>query len=401
MKNLFKHLFAFLFILVLVASCSKNQSDLDGLVQREYSELDDLFLSYTVVKVDKDKLLDHSKMMHDQKFELNLELKEKPNWVFNVEFYNFYKDDYKAFETDAEGNWVEVIRTDRSDSYHGLSKDKESRAMFIIEDEIFTANIYEGEQEYFIEPLSRFVKDASPDLYVYYTPEADIAAKSITCGNTDEDFVAEEYNSGNEASSRADCREMSLVYVADYQYRGKFSNNTVNTRNYIENRTRYASYRYWGYNDYPLHFWLFRSYIRTTTSNAPTTSTNSSTALSQWRTWGRANVSNGDCNLLFTGRDFGSLYGKAYTSTVCKYTSGQRRSFGLVTKNDGVSSTTYNKVTAHEVGHTLGCSHQTSGFMKQGNHGSTTMASATETELDNYISSNNGCMPLRSCVWYR
>lgn len=402
MKNLFKKLVAFLFIVTLVTSCSHNESALDDLVQQKYAALDNLFSAYTVVKIDKDKLLDYSKQNHDQQFQLDLQIPEKPNWVFNVEFHDFFKGEYKAFETDADGNWVEVIRNDRSDAYHGQSSDLESRAMFIMEDHLFTGNIYEGDEEYFMEPLDRFVEGVSADLYVYYNADADIAGKNSTCGNTDEDFVPGENDLGNTAMDRANCREMSITYVADYQYRGKFSNNSTSTRNYIENRLRYGSYRYWGYNGYPLYFWLYRSYVRTTTSNAPTTSTNSSTALSQWRTWARANVSNGDSNLLYTGRDFGTLFGRAYVGTVCKYTSaGQRRAYGLVTKNSGISASTYNKVTAHEVGHNLGCSHQTTGFMKQGNHNNTTMASGTVSELNSYISSNNGCMPLRTCVSYR
>ena len=402
MKSFANKLLFFFLVAALITSCSHNESELNNPAQKKYAELDKLFSSYTVVKVDKDKLLDYSKEMHDDQFVLDLEIAEKPNWVFNVEFHDFFKDEYKSFETDTEGNWVEVIRNDRSDAYHGQSIDLENKGMFIMEDNLFTGNIYEGNEEFFIEPLDRFVKGAAADLYVYYNAEADIEGRYATCGNTEEDFSDIELGPVNTAVDRANCREMSMSYVADYQYRGKFSNNTTSTRNYIENRLRYASYRYWAYNDYPLYFWLFRSYIRTTTSNAPTSSTNSSTALSQWRSWARANISNGDSNLLFTGRDFGTLFGRAYVGTVCKYTSGgQRRAYGLVTKNSGISSTTYNKVTAHEVGHNLGCSHQSTGFMKQGNHGNTSMASGTETELDNYIANNNGCMPLRTCVNYR
>jgi len=60
--------------------------------------------------------------------------------------------------------------------------------------------------------------------------------------------------------------------------------------------------------------------------------------------------------MLFTGRNFENLFGIAYTGTVCKFFNGQRRAFGFVTKNSGISATTYNKVTAHEIGHNLGCS---------------------------------------------
>ena len=132
MKNFFNKLLAFVLIVLLITSCSQEELALNEIAKKEYTELDNLFSAYTVVKVDKDLILNHSKDMHDEQFVLDLQIEEKPNWVFNVGFHDFFKGEYKAYETDADGNWVEIIRTDRSDAYHGESVDLESRAMFII-----------------------------------------------------------------------------------------------------------------------------------------------------------------------------------------------------------------------------------------------------------------------------
>ncbi len=412
MRKSLKLFYPALCFLLLFFSCQKDTSiEESALENLRFDQLDVLFTDYKIVNLPNQDLLQQSLEKKDQEFILDLQIEEKPSWVFSVNYHEFFDPDYKTFESDINGNWIEVQRTGRSDAFHGLSTDEHNRAMFIMEDELLTGSIYEGDIEYFIEPLSRFVSSANENQYVYYRLDADIAGNAAICGNDDSDSFSslndeEDGSTTNEdntsASLRASCRDMSVTYVADYEYRGKFSNNTTNTRNYIENRLRYGSYRYWGYNDYPLYFRLWRSYIKTNTSNRPATSTNSSTFLSQFRSWSRAgNISHGDCNLIYTGRNFGTLFGKAYVGTVCKFYNGQRRAYSMVTKNSGISSAVYSKVTGHEVGHTLGCSHQSTGFMKQGNHTNSSMPTATKNELDTYIASNNSCMPYRTCVNYK
>lgn len=408
MKTTVKVIYPILFLILLLASCQDHINEPSDSEKLRFEELNELFTDYEIVTLPNQALLQHSLENKSQEFAIDLEIDEKPSWVFNVNYHEFYDTDYKTFESDENGGWIEVQRDYRSDAYHGQSVDKKSRAMFIMEDEFLTGSIYDGDIEYFLEPLNRFVASASAEQYVYYRIDADINGQSIMCGNDDSDSFSIEENTdeatGGETSlsTRATCRDMTVTYVADYEYRGKFGNNTNSTRIHIENRLRYGSYRYWGYNQYPLYFRLWRSYIRTNTSNRPATSSNSSTFLSQFRSWSRAgNIGHGDSNLIYTGRNFGSLYGKAYVGVVCKYTSsGQRRAYGMITKIDNVSNGTYNKVTAHEVGHNLSCSHQSTGFMKQGNHSNSSMATATKNQLNSYISSNSSCMPNRTCVWY-
>jgi hypothetical protein len=395
MKNLLILMFVATFFII---GCSKQDNNT---LEQSVAALDQQFEEYKIVTLDVASIVAQTAGKYDAAFTLNLDLEEKPEWVFNVKYHDFYHKDYTFYESNAQGDWVEVARTGRSDAYHGSSINKAHKALFIVRDYEITATIFEDGREVIIEPLANYVEGSPADQYIYYFVEADKEAENHTCGVSEEEIAAYQQSVDHHGHPhKADqCRDMSITYVADYEYRGKFSNNTTNTRNYIEDRIKFASYRYWNYNDYPLYFNLYTAYVRTTTSNPPTTSTNSSTALSQFRTWARANISTRDCSLLFTGRNFGTLFGKAYVGTVCKFTSGgDKRAFGMVTKNSGISSGTYNKVTAHEVGHTLGCSHQTSGFMKQGNHSTTGMATATEQELDAYIASNNSCMPLRNCV---
>jgi len=404
MKKNIKNFYCVLIVFLFLASCQKDKvSEENVSEQLRFEQLDELFTDYKVVTIAHQAILQHSLAHTEQGFTLDLQMEEKPSWVFTMNYHEFYDPDYKAYESDSNGNWVEVERVGRSDAFHGQSVDKQNRAMFIMEDQLLTGSIYEGDIEYFMEPLNRFVSTASPNQYVYYRTDADIIGNAATCGNSEADFsVISDPGNSTALSPRASCRDMSVTYVADYEYRGKFGNNTTSTRNYIENRLRYGSYRYWGYNSYPLYFRLWRSYIKTNTYNRPATSTNSSTFLSQFRAWCRAgNISHGDSNLIYTGRNFGTLFGKAYVGTVCKFYNGQRRAYAMVTKNSGISASVYSKVTGHEVGHMLGCSHQSTGFMKQGNHSNSSMPTATRNELNNYIASNNSCMPYRTCVWYK
>ncbi len=400
MKTL-KLIFAVLTLPILFSSCLKEKIYHENDIVQQYTALDKLFSEYTVVEIDTDRILNYSKEKHNEEFVLDLKIQNKPNWVFNVNFYEFFKPDYKVFESNANDDWVEVIRTDRSDAYHGQSVDLKSKSMFIMEEHLFTGNIYEGDTEYFIEPLNRFVNNSSPNLYVYYPINADISGEHATCGNTDEDFLnIEEREPVSTLEYRAGCREMSITYTADYQLREKFGNNTSSTRNFVENRIRYASYRYWGYNKFPLHLRLYRGYIRTTKGNPPTTSTNPSTSLGQWKTYAKKHLPTADGNLLFTGRNVG-VSGNAYPRTVCRFSGGARLAFAQIHRWTGASNAFLSKVTAHEIGHLLGALHSTTGFMIPGGYTYTNMAKVSRSEMSSYISRNNSCMPNVTCAWYK
>jgi|GEM_PF-3037068 len=404
----FKILSVLLLITFCVIGCQKDQKE--TVKVEKFEVLDDLFTKYNVVSINNQELLDLSKGKKNEVFTLDLKLEEKPNWVFSVQFYDFYSEDYKAYESDLNGNWIEVQRTNRSDAFHGQSSDLESRALFVMEDNHFTGTVIEGNNEFFIEPLSEFVKGADPNLYVYYDISADITGQSTACGNMDQDetFIKGDESSSTTLRSSGNCKELSIAYVADYELLQKNNGDVDYTRYYVENMLKYGSYRYWGYNNYPLYFKIYGSYVMTNNSNPPTTSTSIGTSLNQFKAWGNdGNIQVRDCNLLYTGREYISpsgfnYYGIAKVSTVCQSDQDGYKAFGLcVSKLSGVSSHVQSKVTAHEVGHTLGCGH-TSGtnhdFMAQGKHSSKDMSTITWNALDNYIGANNTCMPSKPCV---
>lgn len=397
--RLFRPLTACLLLALGTFGCQQSD-DLNpsGAGTPRFESLDRAFTDYEVVTLAVDELLTQSADNKTGGFVLDLDLPNKPNWVFTVQYHDFYDADYQAFESDANGDWVEVVRTGRSDAFHGQSVDKQSRAMFIMEDEHLSGEIYEGDVQYGLEPLSQYEASAPRDQYVYYRLDADIAAMQADCGN---DGAGHDDAPANVPLKAAQCRDMSVTYVADYAYYQKFGNNTANTRSFIENRLRYGSYRYWGYNEYPLYFRLYASYVQTNDSNTPATSSDSRTFLSQWRDWGNSgNIGRADENVLFTGKDFGGLFGIAYVGQVCRQVSGNNQAFAMVTKIDRISSAVYSKVTGHEVGHNLGAGHQDTGFMKQGNHTNTSMPQATRNDLDAHIGQYNSCMGLRDCVAY-
>jgi len=364
----FKFLIGFLTLISLISSCEKGSI----MSESPNSEvLNNLFSEYQIVKIANNELLALSKNRKEEGFILDLKIPQKPSWSFSVQFHNFYDDDYQSYEDDANGNWVEVISSNRSDAFHGLSLDKKSRAMFIMEDNQFSGEIYEGDIQYGLEPLTDFVAGASPKQYVYYRLDADIAGNQLQCDNSNVSQIKDD-QPGIDLRDDS-CREMSITYVADYEYYKKFDKNSTDTRAYVE----------------------------TSTSNKPATSSDKSTFLSEWKSWGRdGNIGQADANLLFTGRYFEGLYGKAYKRVVCRTYNGLKKAYGVITKQSAINGSTYSKVTAHEIGHMLGAEHTSTGFMKTGNHKNRSMPQVTRNELNNYISDNNSCMRNRTCVDY-
>jgi hypothetical protein len=399
------------FLLLFLHSCSsdyldeENSNDVDATTEVDLSKLDTFIGNYEIIELNNQDLLEYTlNQGKANSFTLDLKIESFPNWVFDVGYIEVYDENYKAYESDESGNWIEVS-PGRSDTYHGNSKDMKSNAIFSVNDNYLSGLIFTGTEEYVLDPVNLYVENASPNLYIIYKPKDDLVEKSLFCDNPD--IISDKANLG-ETSNRqmANCRELSISYVADYHYYvNRGGSSTTATRNFINDRIKFASYRYWSYNDYPLYFWLFSSAVKTNLTNQPSTATNTSDALSQWRSYGQdGNISVGDAQILFAGRDFGSSFGRAYTGTTCKTTfwTGKRTAYAIVTNSSSAStSSVWNKVVAHEVGHNLNGSHTTTGFMKQGDHSNSTMSSTTVSEFDNYISNNNGCMPLKTCAGWR
>ncbi|PZD78425.1 M12 family metallo-peptidase [Mesonia sp. K7] len=400
------------FLLLFIHACTTDYLDekgenlnAEGRTSAEGSiqnSLDEFLGNYEVVEIDAARILEYTlNQGKENTFLLDLQMESHPGWIFNVDFIEVYDENYKAYESDESGNWIEVA-PGRSDTYHGDSRDRKANAIFSVNDHYFSGLIFEGTDEYIIDPVSLYVRGASPNSYVIYKSGDDLTERTLFCDNRDFEPTRDIGNTENR--QMANCRELSISYVADYHYYlNRGNSNTTTTRNFINDRVKFASYRYWSYNDYPLYFWLFSSAVRTNTTNQPSSATNTSDALSQFRSWGQAgNMSVGDANILFAGRNFGSAFGRAYTSTTCKTSGGKRTAYAIVTNSSSASSSSvWNKVVAHEVGHNLSASHTTTGFMKQGDHSNSAMASTTVTELNNYIAGNNGCMPLKTCVGWR
>lgn len=356
---------------------------------------------YEIIRLDVERLLAQTADREmNRHFKLDLRLTGHPEFVFQLSPFPAFTDDYRAFDVGPDGTATDVTHLQtRFDALAGHSYDGQISAVFTVTDIDLEAQLVRHDQEWMLQALRRYVPAAAADEYLLYRL-ADV--KNVPYQTDHEmvlppqDHAAAPDDAGTDEQAKNNCRELEITYVADHALYQEFWNNEGMTRTWCNRRMISASSRYWHINNYRLYFRLRNSYVLTWSGNEPTSSRNNgNTALREWRNWGNDNsITLNDCNILFSGGNYEGVVGSGYQSTVCRNPTW---AFGFVERdewNDGYLS----KVTAHEVGHTIGARHRDDGFMEPGvMDENTVMTWETQVDLNTHLNEYSDCLTWNGC----
>ncbi len=180
-------------------------------------------------------------------------------------------------------------------------------------------------------------------------------------------------------------RAIDLATDADYEMYIRYGGST---NSYIASVVNAANVIY--QRDLGLQFNIVKQRVRTSSSQ-PINSTNASTLLNQFTTSvnSEGGVPQADVVQLFSGKDLdGSSVGLAWVGVVCQ---SHNYSYGL---QQSVGSTLDPLVLAHEIGHTLSASHDSTASIMSSSISSSNAAfsSTSKSQIANYLALRAWCL---------
>lgn len=344
-----------LIVTLMLAACSKP-----GTTDNEESPyevvLNKHFKNYEIVTIDYDKIYDQARIQSSSYISVNLNLEAHPDWNFQMKNDNldqYFAPDFEMIEI-GENDVQTKHQMHEVYAMEGFLKSSDQKVIMTFGLGRMEAVIVDGENEYSIEPLFNYDQSAPENLYVLYKG-SELLDNNYTCDNE------ENASTNHLGDSRAVSNpwKVYLTYVGDYQFYQKYYNYS-NASNYMYWRFYYGNKRYNAYNNVGLDWRLRRSYLYSSSGSAnynPKTKSNKNTFINECSAFYNYGwFVEGNVNYFFTGDNVVGVLGKADgIARMCNQPS-KAFSFGEW------RSSTYQaqNLMAHEVGHTMGCSHDNS-----------------------------------------
>lgn len=290
--------------------------------------------------------------------------------------------------------------------YQGFNQTPESGSVFFIfgHKMIGGAFMLNG-TPYALEPLWHHVEDAPTDLYVLYDVTKAIIPDNPICGTnelehqcTDPDHQHEDEameESAESGRSQPGCKEVEYASALDWLFVNKYGSEQ-DAWDRVDFVMGLVEFQYTGHfdNDYIyIRTHEFASTCSTCDPSVWTNTTNSSTLLTNFRSWGQGGGFGNtayDVAGLWTNRTFQSgVVGIAYVGGLCN-------SFKYHCLMDFSSQSWAMRVmVSHEIGHNFNCQHDASnGFIMSPSVNNTTQwSNASKITINNYTAGSNGnCM---------
>jgi PKD repeat protein len=321
------------------------------------SNLDKEFTQYEVYEFDLNAFVQSSKSQGNQPaFLLQL---GTHNWDLSLQPSQIFADNYQL-QTVLE-NGDKIISTEiPMIAFKGYDKNSNAEARFVIDENYLSGMIVETDDTYYIEALSRFVKDASPNQFVVYghksvkQSDKDGCIAKETGEFREKNKNANELEFDNTASKGASaCYQLQLAIASDRTMFTKYATvAAVQAHNVtvINN----VQVNYTGQFNHDLQYVITTNLVFQGTDPF-TTSLSAGTLLDDFTAWGSGGGFGAvqfDLGELWTNRDFtGGTIGIAWVGALCsnfKYHALQ----DFTSNQDNLRC-----MTSHEIGHNLDCDH--------------------------------------------
>lgn len=364
--------------------------------QEDLSTLDEYFTSYEIFKWDTESLVNKINASETEEIPLKI-----LGWEMILMRSSIIDERYKTRILTEAG--IQEIVTDKAVPLKGYTL-QGGQVSITIGSNFIQGYVKTGMYTFYIEPLYHFIKGAESDVFILYNTKDIIPGKEKMCGVTPsmERSRTIDRTSGQRGIMTGECFEVEWALASDFA----MFNHHGSVTNVENHNIAVANDIQTNYDDEfadEVLFVIVEQFIVTTSGGNPwTSSTNASTLLNSFTSWGPSGFSvTHDVGSLWTRRDLdGSTVGIAWVGAVC---TGNRYNVLM----DFTSNAAQKRVmVAHEIGHNFDAIHDASGsgfIMAPSVNTSTTWSSASITDIEAHYNSRTclaDCPPTTPEIYF-
>ncbi len=324
------------------------------------------------------------------------------NWKLDLEPSGIISEDYVLQVKSLRG--IEKYYPKENKAFKGTEINGKGAVRMTVDKDFLHGYVRNGEKMYFVEPLYYHEPKAERNLFVVYERKDVIRDEEATCGMEDLEenreilrHRHEEEAHGFEGKESNGVYELELAIASDRSMFNKYgSESAVENHNIAVINDVEGDYT--GSFTHDLCFEIVTQFVVTGT-DPWTSSTNASTFLGSFQTWGQSGGFGVSFDLgeIWTNRDFdGGTVGIAFLNSVCNST-----------KYHALQDFTSNAellrcMTSHEIGHNFSSQHDAQGggscppnfIMCPFVSTSSTWSAQSINSISNYMQTriNNGCL---------
>ncbi|WP_020538743.1 M12 family metallo-peptidase [Lewinella cohaerens] len=321
----------------------------------EVAELNQYFSEYQLIRLPVKEINDY---VHTIGGSLQMDwcFPDGMNWPLHLEPAPVRAPTFSLALITPRGKREEKLRDDRVNTFKGVLDGKDIR--LTINDDFIYGYVRTGDEEWYIEPLKRFVDNAASNTYLLYRTRDVLPQSNLRCGQTETARVTSESAGG----ARGGCLEVDLAVAADYsmfEHYGSAGGVLAHLEGVLNNVNGNFD------DDFSqgLFFRMSELVMPIVESSDPWYSGEDALQLLEsFKEWGHGGGFQSDFDLgqFWSRRNYqsqgsGSVIGLSYVGTFCSEN-------GYHILEDFTGSAGYIRVmTAHEIGHNFGCSHNYNG----------------------------------------
>lgn len=333
-----------------------------------------------------------SQFISDENGSANFNLYFNENLDFEIYLFErkVTAPNYSLRTNGRDGNLQKTLHQNKIKTYYGYLPNKlHSEVALTIADGFFYGFINDGEEIYFIQPESDYIKNSSKHLLYNVKDAKD--PEHVSCGVTGSHHIKKEQENNASQSEALICKKVPYAIANDFSMFSKYG-SVANVENRNIGIVNNVNVNYTGSFNDDLELEIVEQVVISTSGGDPwTSSTNSDLLLDDFTAWGPTGFSatHADASL-WTDRDFdGTTIGLAWVGSVC--TSNRYN----ILEDFNSNAQLIRVLTAHEIGHNFDADHDAAGsnFIMAPSVGNVTQWSTASINAVNSYVAGVSCLP--------
>jgi len=336
-------------------------------VDETYASLSDKVKTFKVFEIPLQQINDYVYTNLNEP-DFILHLSESYHWQFNLKLHNMYAPDYrKSTQKNNKKRAVELKSPKPFTFRASVNNDETNISTLSIKQDLFIANIIENDAEFYVEPLSFYIKNAPKNYFVVYEAGATKAIlNEVSCSQGHLPLAnAKAYDSNSNLKTAMEvCAELAIAY--DQSFKNFYGSASAAETMLATRANAVAAF----YNtNFLIDFKIIEFYEAAANEITPDNNTtpcqevfpdcSDGTILDDFREWGESEndtnsgfTSNPDVATFFTGRGVTKYYGYSHFAGICN-----ERGYHWVEEDVPYTESRKTNLWIHEMGHTWNASH--------------------------------------------